>query len=45
MDILKFIWKTKKWWLVPLICLLFILGLLTIAAQVSPVPLFMYPLI
>ncbi|MFH8086726.1 MAG: DUF5989 family protein [Candidatus Aenigmatarchaeota archaeon] len=44
-DVLKFLWKTKRWWLIPLICLLFLLGLMIYSASISPIPIFAYPLI
>lgn len=37
--------KTKKYWLIPIILLLIIIVMLIVAAQIAPVPLFMYPLI
>lgn len=44
-DIWAYLSKTKKWWLLPLIAILFLMGLLIIAGSVSPVPIFIYPLI
>ena len=44
-DLLKFLWKTKKWWLIPVILLLIIIGLLIILSASSPVPVFIYPLV
>lgn len=44
-EILDYMWKTKKWWIVPLICVLFILGLLIIMSSTAPVPVFVYPLV
>lgn len=37
--------KTNKIWLIPIILFLVIIVLLVIAAQTSPVPVFLYPLI
>lgn len=37
--------KTDKLWLVPLLLLLVIIALIIIGAQISPVPVFIYPLI
>lgn len=37
--------KTDKLWLIPLLLVLVILGLLIVGAQISPVPVFIYPLI
>jgi Family of unknown function (DUF5989) len=43
-EILRFLWARKLWWLVPVvICLLVIGGLLLLAAS-SPVAPFIYPL-
>jgi len=44
-EILEFLYKTKKWWLIPLILLLIIIGLLIVLSASSPVPIFIYPLI
>jgi hypothetical protein len=37
--------KSKKFWIIPLILLLIIIALLVISAQVSPLPVFIYPII
>lgn len=37
--------KSKKIWIIPVILLLIIIGLLIISAQLSPVPIFLYPII
>ncbi|OGH11897.1 MAG: hypothetical protein A2857_02230 [Candidatus Levybacteria bacterium RIFCSPHIGHO2_01_FULL_36_15] len=37
--------KSKKIWLIPLMLLLIIIALLVISAQVSPLPVFIYPII
>lgn len=37
--------KSKKIWIIPVILLLVIIALLIISAQVSPVPVFLYPII
>lgn len=39
------LFKSKKIWLIPIILTLVIVVLLVIAAQISPVPVFLYPLI
>jgi len=44
-EILDFLYKTKKWWLIPLFLFLIIVGLLIILASSSPVPIFIYPLV
>ncbi len=37
--------KTNKIWLVPILLLFIIVVLMVISAQISPVPIFMYPFI
>jgi len=37
--------KSKKIWIVPVILLLIIVALLVISAQISPLPIFIYPLL
>jgi hypothetical protein len=37
--------KSKKFWLTPIIIALIVVAFLIIAAQLSPVPIFLYPLI
>ena len=37
--------KSKKIWLLPIVLLLIIIALLIVAAQVSPLPVFIYPII
>lgn len=37
--------KSKKIWIVPILLLLVIIVLLVISAQVSPLPVFIYPII
>lgn len=37
--------KTDKIWLIPILLLLFIIALLIISAQISTVPVFLYPFI
>jgi len=44
-EIIAYFRKTKKWWLIPAALLIIIAGLLILIASVSPVPLFLYPLI
>jgi hypothetical protein len=36
---------SKKMWLIPIVLLLVIVVLLVVAAQIAPVPVFIYPLI
>ena len=37
--------KSNKIWVIPVILLLIIIALLIISAQISPVPIFLYPII
>ncbi|MBI4134058.1 MAG: hypothetical protein HY475_01395 [Candidatus Terrybacteria bacterium] len=37
--------KTDKIWLIPVILLLIIVALLVVGAQISPLPVFLYPLL
>lgn len=42
-DLLKFLMARKKWWLIPIIAALVVLGLLMIFAESSAVAPFLYP--
>jgi len=44
-DIFNFLMERKKWWLLPIILALLILGLLLIFAESSAVAPFVYPMI
>lgn len=44
-DIYHFLMERKKWWLLPIILALLILGLLLIFAEGSAVAPFVYPMI
>lgn len=44
-QLFKLATKSKKIWIVPVILLLIIIALLIIAAQTSPVPIFLYPIL
>lgn len=37
--------KSKKIWIIPVILFLVIISLLIISAQISPLPVFLYPII
>jgi len=37
--------RTDKIWLIPALLFLVIIALLVIAAQISPVPIFLYPIV
>ena len=43
-KLLSFLWKRKKWWLIPLIIILVIFGLLMIFAGSTGLAPFIYPL-
>lgn len=42
-DLFKFLMARKKWWLIPIIAALVVLGLLMIFAESSAVAPFLYP--
>lgn len=44
-DIFNFLMERKKWWLLPIILALLILGLLLLFAESSAVAPFVYPMI
>lgn len=44
-QLLLLLAKSKKIWIIPVILSLVIIALIVIAAQTSPVPIFLYPLI
>jgi len=37
--------KSKKIWIIPIILFLIIIALLIVSAQISPLPIFIYPII
>ena len=37
--------KSKKIWIIPVVLFLIIIALLVISAQISPLPVFIYPII
>lgn len=43
-DLLRFIWKERIWWMMPIVLTLLIVGALLIFAQTSPVAPFIYTL-
>lgn len=43
-EFLELLIETSKWWLIPVILFLIIIGLLIILSSTSPVPIFVYPL-
>lgn len=43
-DIFNFLMERKKWWLLPIILALLVLGLLLIFAESSAVAPFVYPM-
>lgn len=44
-QIVTLLFKSKKVYLIPIILLLIIIALLVISASISPVPIFLYPII
>lgn len=44
-QVILLIKKTDKIWLLPLLLMFVIIALLVTAAQISPVPVFLYPFI
>jgi hypothetical protein len=49
LDVLKEVWdftkENKKWWLVPVIMALAVIGFLILTAGTAPVPVFVYPVV
>ncbi len=43
-EVFSFLWQRKLWWLMPLVILIFLIGLLLLLAQVSSVAPWMYSL-
>lgn len=43
-DIFNFLMERKKWWLVPIILALLLLGLLMLFAETSAIAPFVYPM-
>ncbi len=43
-ELLGFFWRNKMWWLTPLVIVLFIVGILAVAAQTSAIAPFVYTL-
>lgn len=43
-EMLSFLWKQKKWWLIPMVVVLLLFGLLMIFATASGVGPFIYTL-
>jgi len=44
-QLLILVTKSNKIWLIPIVLTLIIIALLVISAQISPVPIFLYPII
>lgn len=44
LELLRFFWARKLWWLVPVVIALLLVGVLTIVASSSPVAPFIYTL-
>ncbi len=43
-ELVSFFWSNKRWWMVPMIIVLFLFGLLTLLAQSSAIAPFIYTL-
>jgi hypothetical protein len=43
-ELLSFFWSNKRWWLVPLLVALFLIGTLIVLAQSSAIAPFIYTL-
>jgi hypothetical protein len=43
-ELLRFLWKRKLWWLIPMITVLVVFGLLLVFASASGVAPFIYSL-
>jgi len=43
-ELFSFFWSNKRWWLVPMIVVLFLLGALIVLAQSSAIAPFIYTL-
>jgi hypothetical protein len=43
-DLFSFFWDNKRWWLIPMLLTLFLVGVLIILAQSSAIAPFIYPL-
>lgn len=44
-NLLQLMNASRKVWLIPVVLFLIIIALIVVAAQISPVPVFLYPLI
>jgi len=43
-ELFSFFWSNKKWWLMPMLMILFLLGALIVLAQSSAIAPFIYSL-
>ena len=43
-ELFEFLWKAKRWWLIPMLIILLIFGALLIFASSSPIAPFIYTL-
>lgn len=44
-QLMKLASKSDKVWIIPIVLFLIIIALLVIASQISPVPVFLYPIL
>jgi len=43
-ELLRFLWHERLWWLIPMVIVLLVLGALLLLAQSSPIAPFVYTL-
>ena len=43
-ELLTFLWKNKMWWMIPMVVVLFLLGILIVLAQNPVIAPFIYTL-
>ena len=42
-ELFQYVYKRKRWWLIPLLVIVFLTGLLIVFSQMSGVSRFVYP--
>lgn len=43
-DLVRYIWENKKWWMIPPIIIIFLVGLLIYISTATPISPFIYVL-
>ncbi|MCM8786239.1 MAG: DUF5989 family protein [Candidatus Omnitrophica bacterium] len=43
-ELVKFLWERKKIWLIPLVIILFLVGILILVSSITGISPFIYPL-